>query len=233
MHISNELQGPLPISWIGCTRCIISVKFKLIRQVGTPVESHMLMDRRMDERTDGQMDDTRHTIIRPTFVGRIKTYEDPQDRYDLPTVCIANVFFVLEKFVTLSTVAWFQVCRWKCTIPAGDSAIVIVNGTALFHLRSNPGRSLMLASISSGLHRLHSQYADALSTLEVGHQQSCYWSPKPEYFFSSIKRVKITTSSSRGQWVNAIWPVRLWEFSISRYDLTSRGIPIVKIKSTV
>ena len=75
--------------------------------------------------------------------------------------------------------------------------------------------------------------ADALWTLEVGHQQSCYWSPKPDYFFSSIKRVKITTSSSRGQWVNAIWPVRLWEFSISRYYLTSRGIPIIKINSTV
>ena len=47
-----------------------------------------------------------------------KTYEDPQDRYDLPTACIANVFFLLEKFVMLITVAWFQVYRWKCTIPS-------------------------------------------------------------------------------------------------------------------
>ena len=64
MCIFNKLQGPLPASWFGRTRCIISVKLKLIRRVVTPVESHML--------TDGRTNDTRHTIIRPTFVGRIK-----------------------------------------------------------------------------------------------------------------------------------------------------------------
>ena len=46
MHIFNESQGPLPASWIGCSRCIISVKLKLIPQVVTPLGSHMLMDGR-------------------------------------------------------------------------------------------------------------------------------------------------------------------------------------------
>ena len=36
--------------------------------------------------------------------------------------------------------------------------------------------------------------ADALVTLEVRASAVIYWSPRPEYFFSSIKRVKITTS---------------------------------------
>ena len=48
MRISNELQGPLPASWIGHTRWKISVKLNLIRQVVTLVQSHM--------QTDGQMD---------------------------------------------------------------------------------------------------------------------------------------------------------------------------------
>ena len=47
MLIFNELQGPLPVSWIGHTRWIISVKLKLIWLVVTPVQSHMLTDRRM------------------------------------------------------------------------------------------------------------------------------------------------------------------------------------------
>ena len=46
MRIFNELQGPLPVSWIWRIRWIISVKLKLMRQVVTPVERHMLTDRR-------------------------------------------------------------------------------------------------------------------------------------------------------------------------------------------
>ena len=61
VHIFNELQGPLPVSWTwGRTRWIISMKLKLIGQVVTPVESHMSMD----GRTDRQMDQPCHTMIR-------------------------------------------------------------------------------------------------------------------------------------------------------------------------
>ena len=56
MHIFNELQGSLPASWIGHTRWIISVKLKLIRLVVTPVQSHILTDRRMDGRPYGRTD---------------------------------------------------------------------------------------------------------------------------------------------------------------------------------
>ena len=65
MRIFNELWGPLPVSWIRHTRCIISVKLKLIWQVVTPVESHMLTDGRMDGQRHTSMDGQRHTIIRP------------------------------------------------------------------------------------------------------------------------------------------------------------------------
>ena len=68
MRIFNVLQGQLPVSWIGRTRCTISLKLKLIWQAVTPVESHMLTDRR----TNGRTDDMCHTTIRPSFVGRIK-----------------------------------------------------------------------------------------------------------------------------------------------------------------
>ena len=126
MRIFDELQDPLPVSWIRHTRWIISEILKLIRQVVTPVQSQMLTDGRRDGRMslsmnkpttwcksgrvslvsssrlyktqperalaqvchtridalspdeyqfrlDGRTDHMRHTIIRPTFVGRIKT----------------------------------------------------------------------------------------------------------------------------------------------------------------
>ena len=51
---TTRKQGPLLVSWIVHTRWIISVKFKLIRQVITPAESHMLTDGQMDGRSDGR-----------------------------------------------------------------------------------------------------------------------------------------------------------------------------------
>ena len=72
-----------------------------------------------DRRTDGQTDGRRQRQYPISLKDQgIKTYEDPQDRYDLPTVCTANVFFLLENFVTLIIVAWFQVCWLKRTIPS-------------------------------------------------------------------------------------------------------------------
>ena len=50
MSIFDELQFPLPTSWIGRTRWIIYVKLKLNQHVVTPVESHMLIDGRTDGR---------------------------------------------------------------------------------------------------------------------------------------------------------------------------------------
>ena len=47
-----------------------------------------------------------------------KTYEDVHNRNDLSTLFTINVFFLLEKFVALIIMAWFQVCI--------HSAIVIV-----------------------------------------------------------------------------------------------------------
>ena len=64
MHIFNELQGPLPASWIGRTRWIISVKSKLIRLV------HGYTDR--EPYVIGWTDEMRLTKIQPTFVWRIK-----------------------------------------------------------------------------------------------------------------------------------------------------------------
>ena len=62
MHIFDDLQDPLPVSWIGHTGRIISVKLKLIWLMVTPV------DRRTDRRTDKMC----HTIIRLTFFEHIK-----------------------------------------------------------------------------------------------------------------------------------------------------------------
>ena len=101
----------------------------------------------------------------------------------------------------------------------------------LFHTRSNPGYSL-----TSGLHRLHSQYHVCWCSSDFRSQgiSSHVNDPQSQNIpsFSSIKRVKITTSSSRGQWVNAMWLDGLWRVSISRCHPSSRGIPIINIKST-
>ena len=128
-----------------------------------------------------------------------------------PTVCIANI--LLEKFVTIITVAWFQVCWLKCTYHTQleIGGVVILNRTTLFHTRSIPGCSLTLASISSSTgHTANTMSADALATLEARASAVMFLIPKPEYFFSSIKKAKITASFSRGQWVNAMWPIGLW-----------------------
>ena len=50
----------------------------------------------------------------------------------------------------------FKYTGGNLPFPPVDSAIVIIDETSRFHLGSNPGRSLTLASISSGLHRLGS-----------------------------------------------------------------------------
>ena len=44
MRMFNELQGLLPVTWIGRTRWITSVILKLTRQVVTLVESHIITD---------------------------------------------------------------------------------------------------------------------------------------------------------------------------------------------
>ena len=70
MRIFNELQGPLPVSWIGHTRCIISVKLKLIN----PASGYSFREPYVNGRTDdGRTDDTHHIIIRPTLIRLIKT----------------------------------------------------------------------------------------------------------------------------------------------------------------
>ena len=71
-HSTDE--NTIMLWWIACntntitsiehTRWTISEKLKLIRQVVTPVQSHML--------TDGRTYDTHHTIIQWTFVRHIK-----------------------------------------------------------------------------------------------------------------------------------------------------------------
>ena len=67
--------------------------------------------------------------------------------------------------------------------------IVIVNGTTLFHTRSNPGCSLKLASISSSTgYTTNTMSADALAALEARASAVVFLIPKPEYFFSSIKK---------------------------------------------
>ena len=52
--------------------------------------------------------------------------------------------------------------------------------------------------------------ADALATLEAKASAVMFLIPKPEYFFSSIEKAKITASFSRGQWVDAMRPIGLW-----------------------
>ena len=71
---------------------MISEKLKLIRQVVTPVQSHMLTDgRTADGRTDGRTDDTRHTIIPPTFIGPIKIINAD------PGGCMCIIYFLNSK----------------------------------------------------------------------------------------------------------------------------------------
>ena len=66
MHIFiNELQGPLPVSWIKHTKWITPVKLKLIWHVVTGNSDR-------EPYVDGWTDTLRHTIIRQTFVGHIK-----------------------------------------------------------------------------------------------------------------------------------------------------------------
>ena len=73
-------------------------------------------------------------------------HEDVQDRCDLWTVSVANVFlFVLEMFVALIIVAWFQLRTWKCTI-CGCKVRHCYCRATLFKTRSNPVRSLTLSS---------------------------------------------------------------------------------------
>ena len=47
--------------------------------------------------------------------------------------------------------SWFNDAVGNVPYAAGNWAIVILDGTVPFHKRSNPGRSLTPASISSGL----------------------------------------------------------------------------------
>ena len=57
-----------------------------------------------------------------------------------------------------------------------DSAFVIIDETSRFHIGSNPGRSLTLASISSGLHRLCFQLTC-----------HCLHNVRSEYIFFSVR----------------------------------------------
>ena len=104
-----------------------------------------------------------------------------------------------------------------------------VKGTTLFHIKSNPGRLLTLASIWSGLHELHSHYHVCWCSGDFRSQAISNYVTDPQSQNISSPASKELRSLHHFPGANELMPCGLLDSEESQYQdaiLPAEGFPL-------